>query len=108
QVDLETLSKQLPSYYRILSFSIRNEPLPRTLTRKLQRFEIQREEQAKKNAAVRRDAVQEHSRFQEGAGAVVAQLVHRAKPDIGPLDVGMSLELDLGFDSLARVEWLGL
>jgi long-chain acyl-CoA synthetase len=108
QVDLETLSKQLPSYYRILSFSIRNEPLPRTVTRKLQRFEIQREEAAKKNAAVHRDAAMEHPKFQEGAGIVVAQLVRQRKPDAGPLDVSMSLELDLGFDSLARVELLGL
>jgi long-chain acyl-CoA synthetase len=106
QVDLETLSRQLPSYYRILSFSIRNEALPRTVTRKLQRFEIQREEEAKKNASVHRDAAVEHPKFSEGVGVVVAQIVRQAKPDVGPLDVSMSLELDLGFDSLARVEML--
>ena len=38
----------------------------------------------------------------------MAQLVRQAKPDTGPLDVSMNLELDLGFDSLARVELLGL
>jgi long-chain acyl-CoA synthetase len=108
QIDLETLSRQLPSYYRILSFSIRHEPLPRTVTRKLQRFEIQREEAAKKKAAAHRDATEEHARFKEGAGLVVAQLVRQRKPDAGPLDVSMSLELDLGLDSLARVELLGL
>jgi len=108
QVDLETLSRQLPSYYRILSFSIRNEPLPRTVTRKLQRFEIQRDEAAKKNAAALGDAVVEDARFSEGAGAVVARLIREAKPEAGPLDVSMSLELDLGFDSLARVELLAL
>jgi long-chain acyl-CoA synthetase len=111
QVDLETLSKQLPSYYRILSFSIRNEPLPRTVTRKLQRFEIQREEEArrkaKQDAGVHQDVV-EHPLFQQGAGAVVAHLVRQRKPDAGPLHPSMSLELDLGFDSLARVELLGL
>lgn len=108
QFDLETLSKQLPSYYRILSFSIRHEPLPRTVTRKLQRFEIQRQETERKSASVRREAAVEHPRFKEGAGAAVAQLVRQAKPDVGPLDVSMNLELDLGFDSLARVELLGL
>jgi long-chain acyl-CoA synthetase len=108
QFDLESFSKQLPSYYRILSFSIRHEPLPRTVTRKLQRFEIQRQEMERKNASVRREAAQEHPRFKEGAGLVVAQLVRQAKPDTGPLDVSMNLELDLGFDSLARVELLGL
>jgi long-chain acyl-CoA synthetase len=108
QFDLESLSKQLPSYYRILSFSIRHEPLPRTVTRKLQRFEIQRQETERKNTSVRREAAAEHPRFKEGAGAVVAQLLRKAKPDVGPLDVSMNLELDLGFDSLARVELLGL
>jgi long-chain acyl-CoA synthetase len=108
QFDLESLSKQLPSYYRILSFSIRHEPLPRTVTRKLQRFEIQRQEAEQNNSSVRREAAAEHPRFKEGAGAVVAQLVRQAKPDTGPLDVSMNLELDLGFDSLARVELLGL
>jgi len=112
QFDLENLSKQLPSYYRILSFSIRNEPMPRTVTRKLQRFEIQREEEArqeaKKRSGAHREAVADHPRFQEGAGAVVAQLVRQRKPDAGPLDVSMSLELDLGLDSLARIELLGL
>ena len=108
QFDLEDLSKQLPSYYRILSFSIRHEPLPRTVTRKLQRFEIQRQEKEQKTAAVRREAATEHPRFKERVGSVVAQLVRQAKPDTGPLDVSMNLELDLGFDSLARVELLGL
>jgi long-chain acyl-CoA synthetase len=108
QFDLESLSKQLPSYYRILSFSIRHEPLPRTVTRKLQRFEIQRQEAERSSSSVRREAASEHPRFKEGAGAVVAQLVRQAKPDTGPLDVSMNLELDLGFDSLARVELLGL
>ena len=108
QFALEDLSKQLPSYYRILSFSIRNEPLPRTVTRKLQRFEIQREETERKTAAVRRETAVEHPRFKEGAGTLVAQLVRQARPDTGPLDVSMNLELDLGFDSLARVELLGL
>jgi long-chain acyl-CoA synthetase len=108
QFALEDLSKQLPSYYRILSFSVRHEPLPRTVTRKLQRFEIQRQENEKKSSSVRREAAEEHPRFKQGAGAVVAQLVRKAKPDTGPLDVSMNLELDLGFDSLARVELLGL
>jgi long-chain acyl-CoA synthetase len=108
QVDLENLSRQLPSYYRILSFSVRNEALPRTVTRKLKRFEIQQEELERKTTTVRRAAPVEHQLFKDGPGAVVAQLIREAKPDAGPLDVAMNIELDLGFDSLARVELLGL
>src|SRR5205823_4144126 len=40
--DVENLSTELPSTKRILSFDIWPEPLPRTTTRKLKRFEIQR------------------------------------------------------------------
>ncbi len=107
RVDLENLSKQLPSYYRILSFSIQQEPLPRTVTRKLRRFEIQRQYLESQARDVRRASAVEHPRFLEGAGAVVSRLVHQARPDSGPLDVSMNLELDLGFDSLARVELFG-
>src|SRR5258708_26224762 len=43
--DVENLSMQMPSAKRILSFDIWPEPLPRTTTRKLRRFEIQRKAQ---------------------------------------------------------------
>jgi long-chain acyl-CoA synthetase len=38
---------------------------------------------------------------------VVARLIREVKPETGPLDPSMTLELDLGFDSLSRVELLG-
>ncbi|MEN6608555.1 MAG: AMP-binding protein, partial [Bryobacteraceae bacterium] len=41
--DVEVLSQQLPPYKRVHSFEIRIEPLPRTTTRKLQRFQVLRE-----------------------------------------------------------------
>ncbi len=47
--DLETLSQQLPSTKRILSYDVWQEDLPRTTTRKLKRFAIEqrvREQQA--------------------------------------------------------------
>src|SRR5690349_2914935 len=40
--DVENLSMELPSTKRILSFDLWSDPLPRTTTRKLKRFEIQR------------------------------------------------------------------
>ena len=40
--DVENLSSELPSTKRILSFDLWPDPLPRTTTRKLKRFEIQR------------------------------------------------------------------
>jgi len=40
--DVENLSVELPNTKRILSFDLWSDPLPRTTTRKLKRFEIQR------------------------------------------------------------------
>src|SRR5215470_15390995 len=40
--DVEDLSAELPPTKRILSFDLWRDPLPRTTTRKLKRFEIQR------------------------------------------------------------------
>ena len=40
--DVENLSMELPITKRILSFDLWSDPLPRTTTRKLKRFEIQR------------------------------------------------------------------
>jgi long-chain acyl-CoA synthetase len=112
--DIENLSKQIPSYYRIHSLTIRNEPFPRTVTRKLKRFEIQQEERerqkAKEAAKHRADSepTEDHPQFRGKVGSVIAELVRETKPDAGALEPSTNIELDLGFDSLARVELLGL
>ena len=106
--DFENLSRQLPSYQRLLSLSIRNEPLPRTVTRKLKRFEILEEETDRRKNAKASTPAEDHPRFKEGAGSIVAALVREAKPDAGALELTTSLELDLSFDSLTRVELFGL
>jgi long-chain acyl-CoA synthetase len=80
----------------------------------LKRFEIQQEEMERRKAKDTRGERpgqppgEDHSRFRSGAGAVIAELVRESKSDVGALDPSMNIELDLGFDSLARVELLGL
>jgi long-chain acyl-CoA synthetase len=106
--EMENYSRLVPSWQRIHSLSIRNEPFPRTVTRKLKRFEIQVEEAGRSKRPAETLPGGDHPKFLEGAGAVVAELVREAKPDVGPLSPSMNIELDLGFDSLARVELLGL
>src|SRR5438094_3238826 len=70
--EIENLSKQVPSYYRLHSLSVRNEPLPRTVTRKLKRFEIQREEAERRKSkmeAAKAAPAEDHPRFRERVGA---------------------------------------
>src|SRR5262249_24379887 len=112
--EIENLSKQVPSFYRIHSIAVRNEPLPRTVTRKLKRFEIQQEEDDSRQSnhqsalSAGKRIEEDYPDFREGAGKVIAELVRESKPDAGPLDPSTNIELDLGYDSLARVELLGL
>src|ERR1051326_5574840 len=66
--DVENLSAELPSTKRILSFDIWPEPLPRTTTRKLKRFEIQRRvQQNARNASAAEPAT---SGAEAGGGGV--------------------------------------
>ena len=111
--EIENLSKQVPSFYRIHSLAVRNDPFPRTVTRKLKRFEIQQEEEERKGKESKRETgvrtpEKDDPRFQTRTGAVIAALVRESKPKVAALNLNMNIELDLGFDSLARVELLGL
>jgi long-chain acyl-CoA synthetase len=108
--EIESLSVQLPAHKRILGYDITLEPLPRTSTRKLKRFEIEKmlRERA---AAAERAEVQGH----DGSVAAwpddprVARIVGLAREVIGSdaaLSPSAHLELDLGLDSMERVELL--
>jgi long-chain acyl-CoA synthetase len=102
--ELENRSRELASFMRVHSMSIRNEPLPRTVTRKLKRFEICEEEIRGARSDRSGGRGEDDPALRSGAGLVVARAIHAAKPDIGALDAGMHFDLDLGFDSLGRVE----
>ena len=101
---LETISQQFPAFKRVLSLEIRRSPLPRTTTRKIKRFQIQKEVDERPPGAVPSqfsEATKPENPVEEKLFAMLreagqTQLINRA----------MSLELDLGFDSLSRVEFL--
>ena len=111
--DVDTLSAQLPSTKRILSYEIGREDLPRTTTRKLKRFEIQKRVQrrgagSQLAAALTRSLSEEDAAWLREPGVQRAMKVIRAgakepQRDILPSD---NLELDLGLDSMERVELL--
>ena len=104
--ELENRSRALASFMRVHSISVRNEPLPRTVTRKLKRFEIYENEVRGLRSRKAGMAEEDDERLKSGIGAVVAKAIHDAKPDLGTLGPDMNFDLDLGFDSLARVELL--
>jgi long-chain acyl-CoA synthetase len=105
--EFENLSKELPPYQRVMGFEVVNEDLPRTRLGKLKRYEI-REKYARsllphKKAgpeAALTDADQGLINSPAGR-AVLEYLKGRMSRDV---NVNEHLELDLGIDSLGRVE----
>jgi long-chain acyl-CoA synthetase len=116
--DIETLSAQLPATKRILSYQIWQHELPRTTTRKLKRFEIeQRVRREQESGQVEEEGgpppetrpfSQEDQLWRERpevqrALAIVRQEGRSAAGEIHPAE---NLELDLGLDSIQRIELL--
>ncbi len=120
--DIESISATLPATKRILSYDIWQEDLPRTTTRKLRRNEIERKlrelhermsstgEQEGEVTVGERPFTDDDRQWLaspdvQSALAVIAEAVARShrNREIHPKD---SLELDLGLDSMERVELL--
>ena len=113
--DLEGLSAQLASTKRIGSYEIWQEDLPRTTTRKIKRFEVEkkaRDTQARgqtttdvstaKQLTADDKAWLDQPEVQRALNVI--RQASRNKPEIiRPAD---NLELDLGLDSMQRVELL--
>jgi long-chain acyl-CoA synthetase len=114
--DVETLSQQIASTKRIGSYEIWQEDLPRTTTRKIKRFEIEkrvRANQADKAADDSELSLERPLTAEETAwlaqpavqrALTIVRETARTPPSI--LRPTQNLELDLGLDSMQRVELL--
>ncbi len=115
--EMESLSIGLPSHKRVLSYDIWQDDLPRTTTRKLRRFEI--EERVREGAAGEQSAGAAAAADTPGALSEETQL-WMALPDVaraleviadaartrGNIRPNSNIELELGLDSMERVELL--
>jgi len=109
--ELENLGRELPEYQRVHDFVLRAEPLPRTSTRKIKRFEIKsRLEELDQANGKKREA--KPVQLTEADQAVMASVAGRAtvaavkqhNHDVDFIHPQMHFEIDLGLDSLARTE----
>jgi long-chain acyl-CoA synthetase len=114
--DIEGLSQQIASTKRVSSYEIWQDDLPRTTTRKIKRFEV--EKRVKTNQAKKLDddsdlpaekpltteetAWLDQPDVQRGL-KIMRETAHNAPPSLRPTH---NLELDLGLDSMQRVELL--
>ncbi|MDM7994621.1 MAG: AMP-binding protein [Acidobacteriota bacterium] len=105
------LSNQLPKYKRLMSYQIQSDPLPRTTTRKVKRLEIKRlvesgELQSSENAQASTAAGLDTAWMESAVGQEVLNCMRETYRRDMPIDLNMNLELDLGFDSMERIELL--
>lgn len=113
--EIEGISTQLASTKRIGSYEIWQEDLPRTTTRKLKRFEIEKRVLANQARGVSAEpeisarplSAEDEEWLQQADVQRALPIIREAsktKPEsIRPMD---NLELDLGLDSMQRVELL--
>jgi long-chain acyl-CoA synthetase len=110
--EIEGLSAKVPSTKRILSYEIWQDDLPRTSTRKIKRFEVEqrvkRGEGTQAAATAPRQLTPEEIEWtQQPAVSKALGIIQAAsklkKDTLHPTD---NLELDLGLDSMERVELL--
>ncbi|HEY3973005.1 MAG TPA: AMP-binding protein [Candidatus Sulfotelmatobacter sp.] len=116
--DIEGLSPQIATTKRIGSYEIWQEDLPRTTTRKIKRFEVEKRvkaNQARKladdsseNLPAEKPLTAEEAAWMEKPEVqrglkIVREAARAGSPNLRPT---LSLDLDLGLDSMQRVELL--
>jgi long-chain acyl-CoA synthetase len=114
--DIESLSQQIASTKRIGSYEIWQEDLPRTTTRKIKRFEVEKRVKANRARKLTDDSelpderplTKDESAWLDQpevqrALKIVREAARTAPPTLRPTH---NLELDLGLDSMQRVELL--
>ncbi len=107
---LDNLGRELPEYQRVRDYIVRAEPLPRTATRKIKRFELKKEiESGKLTVGVpeKKDwklTAEDDALLESNAAKIVLAAIRQHAKDAGLIHPQMNLEIDLGLDSLARAE----
>jgi long-chain acyl-CoA synthetase len=107
---LENLGRELPEYQRVHDFVLRAEPLPRTTTRKLKRFELAgqletlRRQSDRKGTGMALETTEVDRVLMNSPGGRAT--IAAVKQQLGETVIHpqMNLEIDLGLDSLARAE----
>ncbi|MCO6511951.1 MAG: AMP-binding protein [Aridibacter famidurans] len=109
--DLDGLGRDLPEYQRVRDYIVRTEPLPRTATNKIKRFELATEYSngdGSESASVPTrvwDFDEADTRLMAGAeGRIAAESLAAQGIVDTEIHPDMNLEIDLRLDSLARAE----
>lgn len=109
--ELDGLGRELPEYQRVRDYIVRTEPLPRTATNKIKRFEL-RNEYSDGNGPDKPAASSRQWTFEEDdrgvmdgpGGRVVVDSLIAQGVSTSEIHPEMNIEIDLRLDSLSRAE----
>lgn len=108
---LDNLGREIPEYQRVREYIIRAEPLPRTATRKIKRFELKKEVEtgvisAGEGKSEKAWTLTEDDKkvIESKIGRAVTAVIEKNAKDASIIHPQMNLEIDLGLDSLSRAE----
>ena len=109
--ELDSLGRSLPEYQRVRDYVVRSEPLPRTATRKIKRFELQKEI-AQNGYDTKGSPDKKQWNFtdentaaiESNVGRAIVKAIKQNTQEVENIHPDMSLEIDLGLDSLSRAE----
>jgi long-chain acyl-CoA synthetase len=107
--EIEGLSVELPAHERLLGYDITLDGLPRTTTGELKRLEVEqtlRARHARAGEANDRLCAEDAAWAAQPAVSRILDAVRTVVEPGAPLSAGAHLELDLGLDSMERVELL--
>src|SRR5205085_6678679 len=98
---LDSLGRELPEYQRVRDYMIRVEPLPRTATNKIKRFQLKKEVETGVIAADAKEAKawefspHETALLDTNAGKAVVAAIKQNARDTDVIHPAMNLEIDL-------------
>lgn len=107
---LDNLGREMPEYQRVRDYMIRAEPLPRTATRKIKRFQLKKEIESGVIAADAKEVKtweftdRDRAMLDSNAAKAVLSAIRQNAKDADVIHPAMNLEIDLGLDSLGRAE----
>jgi long-chain acyl-CoA synthetase len=113
--DIEALSHKIASTKRLGSYDVWQEDLPRTTTRKLKRFEIEKRVRALRSrgggdadVGIEKPLTEEEQAWleREDVTRALGIVKEAARNQLESIRPGHNLELDLGLDSMQRIELL--
>jgi long-chain acyl-CoA synthetase len=109
--EFDDLGRELPEYQRVREYVVRTEPLPRTATRKIRRFEVAKELQQNGLDSKELPAKKEWKLTDEDkmlmesvVGQRLAKSIKQNSENAEIVHPEMNLEIDFGLDSLSRAE----